>query len=68
MQQFLSFRVEKKYIFKNLTSEQHSANSSCKTSLFFEAFRLTVTGVLQVNAKRLYLKAILWLLRGPIPI
>ena len=54
--------------FENLTSEQHSANSSCKTSLFFEAFRLTVTGVLQVNAKRLYLKAILWLLRGPITI
>ena len=68
MQQFLSFRVKKKYIFENLTSEQRSANSSCKTSLFFEAFRLTVTGVLQVNAKRLYLKAILWLLRGPITI
>ena len=29
-------------IFFNWASERHSANSSCKTSLFFDAFRLTV--------------------------
>ena len=33
--------------FKNLTSKQQSANSSCKTSLFLDAFRFTALDFLR---------------------
>ena len=37
--------------FKNLASKQQSANSSCKTSLFLDAFRFTAIDFLGVLLK-----------------
>ena len=52
--------------FKNLTSKQQSANRSCKTSLFLDAFRFTALDFLREFCYRLLV--ILWLFRGPMTI
>ena len=58
----LSRQILKKSL--KLNRWQRSANSSCKVSLFFDAFRRLLRGVLQFNTKHLYLWAIVSRYKG----